>query len=236
MNASLRSRGGGKFARTATFQLADCAPRPLVGPSPAHMQKYRTYLIFGAPGSGKGTQGKILGTIPRFFHCACGDVFRALDTRTPLGQAFLEYSSRGELVPDDLTVQLWKARIADHVGAHTFKPDIDSLVLDGIPRNVGQARIMQETIEVRRIFHLSCPDRQALVTRLRKRALKDNRFDDASEDVIRRRLETYEQETKPVLEFYRETLGPDSITEIDATQTPIQVAHKLLKTIVEANL
>ena len=93
------------------------------------MQKYRTYLIFGAPGSGKGTQGKILGTIPRFFHCACGDVFRALDTRTPLGQAFIEYSSRGELVPDDLTVQLWKARIADHVGAHTFKPDIDDLIL-----------------------------------------------------------------------------------------------------------
>ena len=78
------------------------------------MMKYRTYLFFGAPGSGKGTQGKILGTIPRFFHFACGDVFRALDTRTPLGQAFLSYSSRGELVPDDITVQLWKARIADH--------------------------------------------------------------------------------------------------------------------------
>ena len=78
------------------------------------MQKYRTYLIFGAPGSGKGTQGKILGAIPRFYHCACGDVFRALDTRTELGQAFIEYSSRGQLVPDDLTVKLWKARIADH--------------------------------------------------------------------------------------------------------------------------
>lgn len=200
------------------------------------MQKYRTYLIFGAPGSGKGTQGKILGAIPRFFHCACGDVFRALDTRTALGQAFIEYSSRGELVPDDLTVQLWKARIADHVGAHTFKPDIDSLVLDGIPRNVGQAEIMQETIEVRRVFHLSCPDRKALVTRLRKRALKDNRFDDASEDVIRRRLETYEQESKPVLEFYRKTLGPDAIKELDATQTPVRVAFELLQTIVEAGL
>jgi adenylate kinase len=200
------------------------------------MQKYRTYLIFGAPGSGKGTQGKVLGSIPRFFHCACGDVFRALDTRTPLGQAFIEYSSRGELVPDDLTVQLWKARIADHVGAHTFKPDIDSLVLDGIPRNVGQARIMQETIEVRRIFHLACPDRKALVTRLRKRALKDNRFDDASEDVIRRRLETYEQESKPVLDFYAQTFGPEIIHQIDATQPPVKVAYELLKTVVEAGL
>jgi adenylate kinase len=197
------------------------------------MQKYRTYLIFGAPGSGKGTQGKILGAIPRFYHCACGDVFRALDTRTQLGQAFIEYSSRGQLVPDDLTVKLWKARIADHVSSHIFKPDIDLLVLDGIPRNVGQARIMQDIIDVKRIFHLSCADRAALVTRLRKRALKDNRFDDASEDTIRRRLETYENESKPVLEFYAEVFGPNIIKELDATQPPVRVAHELISTILE---
>ena len=103
------------------------------------MTKFSTFLIFGAPGSGKGTQGKILGTIPRFYHCACGDVFRALDTRTPLGQAFLEYSAKGHLVPDDLTVQLWRKRIHHAVVAHMFKPDIDCLVLLGIPRNPRQA-------------------------------------------------------------------------------------------------
>lgn len=194
------------------------------------MMKYRTFLIFGAPGSGKGTQGKILGAIPRFFHFACGDVFRALDTRTPLGQAFLEYSSRGELVPDDLTVKLWQARIADVVRAHTFKPDIDSLVLDGIPRNVGQARIMDDIIDVKRVFHLSCPDRTALIARLKKRALKENRFDDANEEVIRRRLATYDAESKPVLEHY----GPGLLTEIDATQPPVRVAYEILKTIVES--
>jgi adenylate kinase len=192
------------------------------------MMKYRTYLIFGAPGSGKGTQGKILGAIPRFFHFACGDVFRALDTRTPLGQKFLEYSSRGELVPDDLTVQLWQARIADVVRSHTYKPDIDSLVLDGIPRNLGQAKIMQDIIEVKKVFHLGCPDRSALVSRLKKRALKENRFDDANDEVIRRRLETYDLESKPMLEFY----GPGLTEEIDATQAPVKVAYDLLKTIV----
>jgi adenylate kinase len=191
------------------------------------MMKYSTYLIFGAPGSGKGTQGKILGAIPRFFHFACGDVFRALDTRTPLGQAFMEYSSRGELVPDDLTVKLWQARIADVVRSHHFKPDIDSLVLDGIPRNVGQARIMDDIIDVKRVFHLHCPDRAALVTRLKKRALKENRFDDANEEVIRRRLATYDSESKPVLAHY----GPALLKEIDATQAPIKVALEILKSI-----
>src|SRR5215210_2582961 len=172
--------------------------------------RYKTHLIFGAPGSGKGTQGKILGTIPRFFHCACGDVFRSLDTRTAIGQAFLEYSSKGQLVPDEITVKLWEARIKDAVGAHAFKPDLDALVLDGIPRNVRQAEIMTELLDVHRVFHLSCPDRNKIVERLKKRALKDNRLDDANEEVIRKRLETYDNESKPLLDFYGDRL----ITEI----------------------
>ena len=189
--------------------------------------KYRTYLIFGAPGSGKGTQGKILGAIPRFFHCACGDVFRSLDTRTPVGQAFLEYSSKGQLVPDEITVKLWMARIGDMVGSHMFKPDIDSLVLDGIPRSVNQANIMDGVIEVKKVFHLSCPDRSALVTRLKKRALKENRFDDANEETIRRRLETYDAESKPVLEHY----GAKMVHDIDATQPPVKVLQDILHAI-----
>src|SRR6188768_1802378 len=95
---------------------------------PQKFGRFRTILIMGAPGSGKGTQGKVLGSVPRFHHLACGDVFRSLDTRTALGQKFVEYSSRGELVPDDLTVQLWRANIQQRVESHNFKPEIDFLV------------------------------------------------------------------------------------------------------------
>ncbi len=189
--------------------------------------KYHTYLLFGAPGSGKGTQGKTLGTIPRFFHCACGDVFRSIDTRTKVGRAFLDYSSKGELVPDEITVELWKARIDSAVDSHTFKPDIDILVLDGIPRNVGQAKIMDALIDVQKVFHLSCPNREALFIRLKKRALKDNRLDDANEEVINRRLQTYETESKPVLDYY----GKDRITMIDATLTPAKVLCRILESV-----
>ena len=188
--------------------------------------KYHTYLLFGAPGSGKGTQGRSLGSIPRFFHCACGDVFRTLDTRTKVGRAVLDYSSKGQLVPDEITVELWQARIDSAVEAHEFKPDIDVLVLDGIPRNVGQARIMDEMIDVKKVFHLSCPDRDQLFARLKKRALKDNRLDDANEEVIQRRLQTYETESKPVLDYYR-----DRVEMIDATQPPARVLYNILTTV-----
>jgi adenylate kinase len=188
--------------------------------------KYTTYLLFGAPGSGKGTQGRALGSIPRFFHCACGDVFRSIDTRTRLGRAFLECSSRGELVPDDITVELWKARIDAAVDAHQFKPDIDVLVLDGIPRNAGQAEIMDQLIDVKKVFHLSCRNREALFARLKKRALKDNRLDDANEEVIKRRLATYESESKPVLEYYK-----DRVQVVDATASPARVLFHILETV-----
>ncbi|MEI6322882.1 MAG: nucleoside monophosphate kinase [bacterium] len=193
------------------------------------MSRYRTILIFGAPGSGKGTQGKTLGKLPGFYHCACGDVFRSLDTATELGSAFLEYSSKGLLVPDEMTVRLWHESIRKTVESGKFKPERDYLILDGIPRNVAQAVLMEELIEVKRIFHLSCPDRDKLVARLKKRALRDNRLDDANEEVIRSRLATYDAESKPMLLHYSGVRRHD----IDASMTPLEVIHEIIKGLLE---
>jgi adenylate kinase len=190
--------------------------------------RFPTLLLFGAPGCGKGTQGHAIGMIPRFFHCACGEVFRSLDTRTELGQQFVNYSSRGELVPDEFTVKLWKAQIDNQVQSYKFKPDIDFLILDGIPRNIDQSKIMERHIDVVQVFHLSCPDRAELHRRLRKRALKDNRLDDANEEVIRKRLTTYENESKPMLDYYT----ADRVTEIDASQPPAKVTYDILEKIL----
>jgi adenylate kinase len=189
--------------------------------------KKPAFLILGAPGSGKGTQGHILGTVPRFVHCACGDVFRSLDTRTVLGQQFVHYSSRGELVPDELTIELWKAQIDNLGHRHLYKPDIDFLVLDGIPRNVRQAEILGRYVDVHQVFHLSCPNRNELARRMRKRALKDNRIDDASDKVIDQRIATYEEETKPILEYYPAKI----VTDIDATQPPVKVLSDMIQRI-----
>jgi adenylate kinase len=131
-------------------------------------------------------------------------------------------------------VQLWEANIRSQADSHHFKPDIDFLILDGIPRNVGQAIIMEAHIEVMGVFHLSCPDRDELRRRLRKRALKDNRFDDARDDVIERRIQTYEEETKPVLEYYStgKYAHQHLVHDIDATKHPAIVAYEMLNTII----
>ena len=191
--------------------------------------KLRTILLFGAPGSGKGTQGKILGTIPNFYHCACGDVFRNLNADSRLGRVFLEYSSRGELVPDEATVDLWRNNIQANTMLGRFNPERDTVVLDGIPRNASQAQMLQGTLDVRALLHLTCPEMNKMVERLQRRALRDNRLDDANLDVIRNRLQVYDHETKPVLDFY----GPDVVHSIDATQTPVEVLRDILRVIAK---
>ena len=73
--------------------------------------KYRSILLFGAPGSGKGTQGKILGAIPNFYHLACGDLLRRVTPESELGRIFRDYSSRGELVPDEPVIRMWRQHL-----------------------------------------------------------------------------------------------------------------------------
>ncbi len=187
--------------------------------------KYRAILLFGPPGAGKGTQGKILGQIPNFVHFSSGDAFRSLRVDSPLGRVFVEYASKGRLVPDEPTVELWRQSVHGLIANGRFNPDADTLVLDGIPRNPNQVRIMEDLIEVKAILDLFCPVMDKLVVRLQRRALKENRLDDANVEVIRTRLETYKRETRAVLDCYPDTL----IHLIDSTQEPMLVLLDILK-------
>jgi adenylate kinase len=192
------------------------------------MNRYQTILLFGAPGAGKGTQGKILGQVPGFYHLSCGEVFRTLDMTTELGKTFMEYSSKGLLVPDDVTVRMWQLNMHARTVLSEYKPNVDILVLDGIPRNTTQAKLLEKHLSVLKIIHLVCPDKEEMINRLRRRALKENRIDDAKEEVIRKRWEVYERETYPVLEFYPKNL----IAEVNAQGSPARVLQHILEHVV----
>ena len=192
------------------------------------MTRYKTVLLFGAPGAGKGTQGKILGIVPGFYHLSCGEVFRSLDMGTKLGRTFMEFSSKGLLVPDDATIQMWHQNMHARTVLAIYKPHVDLLVLDGIPRNVSQAKLLSKHLDVLQIVHLMCPDKEKMMERLRRRAIKENRADDAKEEVIRQRWAVYEEETFPVLDYYSNNL----VSEIDAMGSPAEVLEKVLHIVV----
>ncbi len=195
----------------------------------ADASRFPTVLLFGPPGSGKGTQGNALGAIPGFFHCACGDVFRRINPNSELGKVFLDYSSRGELVPDETTVQLWSEHIQAQQTSGAYNPDSDILVLDGIPRNTAQAQIMDRHLEVLKLIELECPNEDAMIERLRRRALKENRLDDAKEDVIRHRWDVYRAETAPVLDHYSDALK----VRVNAQNSPAVVLRDVLGVVIE---
>jgi adenylate kinase len=159
-------------------------------------------LLLGPQGAGKGTQGKRVAADYGIPHVATGDMFRAaIAARTPLGLRVEPILAAGELVPDELTVELIRERLT--------QPDAgDGFALDGFPRNLVQAEALDRMLtEIGRtldgVLYFDIPDEVGF-ERAMKRAADENRADDTP-DVIRRRLAIYHDETEPVVEHYRAT-------------------------------
>lgn len=192
-------------------------------------KRYLSVLIFGCPGCGKGTQGAVLGQMPTLVHLAMGDIFRGLDRSTDIGREFQTYSTKGELVPDELTVRVFRNHVETKRQAGKIDADYHTLILDGIPRTTTQAELLAELIEVKRVIHLVMDDREALIARLIGRAKKWGRPDDTNRAVIENRIEVYERETRPVLHAYPKRL----IVRVNADQPPLAVLRDLADCLVD---
>jgi adenylate kinase len=183
-------------------------------------------LVFlGPPGAGKGTQAKLLSQRMGFLHVATGDLLReAVKNQTPLGKKAKEYMDRGELVPDELIVQLIEETM----------PKDGNVILDGFPRTVNQALALEDMLRVKgekisKVLFFDVPD-EVIIDRLSGRRVcskcgavyhvKYNppkvegvcdlcggtlvQRDDDKEEVVRKRLEVYRRQTQPLVEFYQE--------------------------------
>jgi adenylate kinase len=149
----------------------------------------------GPPGAGKGTQAQVLAQFLQIPHISTGDILRqAIKDQTPLGIKAQSYVDSGQLVPDELVEDLVKERLQ--------KPDASNgWILDGFPRKVTQAVFLQELLAQshqggEKVVNLDVPD-EVVITRLLARGRKDD-----SEEIIRRRLEIYRQETAPLINHY----------------------------------
>jgi adenylate kinase len=192
--------------------------------------RYLSILLIGPPGVGKGTQGKMLGAIPGFFHLATGDMFRSLDKESEIGLEFTRYSSQGLLVPDFLTVRLWRQHVKELIARELYFPANNILLLDGIPRSEPQAETMREFIDPFMVIHLVCKDLDEMVRRMQKRATEQGRPDDTDEAIIRRRFQVYKEQTAPVLACYDKSI----ISNIDALGTQAEVLLRILSKVVPA--
>ena len=190
--------------------------------------KYKAILLFGAPGSGKGTQGKVLGQVPGYMHSSTGDMCRALDKNSEMGKLSASYASKGQLVPDEFTINLWKQHMAGLVAAKKFDAENGIVIMDGVPRNVKQAELLKDTIDVVKIIYLETANLDKFVARLKARAIKEGRADDADDNVIRNRMSVYANETEPVLKVY----PPGVVTRVEADQPILSVLKDVVAALI----
>lgn len=187
-------------------------------------------LLFGMPGVGKGTQGALLGTMQGLVHVSTGEIFRALDPETEDGRMVAGLIDKGDLVPDEDCVTIWKHWLDRQVTAGGIDPESDILILDGIPRSVRQCELMHEHIDVLSAIHLNPADDEPIIERLRGRAITDGRADDADESIIRRRMQIYRDKTSPVVDFYEDGI----VHEIDPIGTQMEIKKRILEHTIPA--
>ncbi len=157
-------------------------------------------ILFGPPGSGKGTQAAMLTEKYGLLHISTGDLFRyEMCNDTPLGKEAKSYIERGSLVPDKVVIGMLKNKVDANSGVQGF-------IFDGFPRTTPQAKALDELLqekeqEVAKLIELDVDDEE-LVKRLLNRGKTSGRSDDVDESIIRNRIEVYKKETTPVFDFY----------------------------------
>tara|TARA_R110002072_G_scaffold238769_3_gene396439 strand:+ start:69681 stop:70355 length:675 start_codon:yes stop_codon:yes gene_type:complete len=192
--------------------------------------KLPAVLMFGMPGVGKGTQGSLLGTMTGMFHVSTGAIFRNLDPASDDGKLIFGLIDRGELVPDEVAVEVWMRRLNQQISAGHYNPASDVLILDGIPRRFRQCELLENYVEVLSVIHLEAASDEPIVERLLERAKTQSRPDDADEQIIRRRFEIYREMTRPVLDYY----SPDIVHNINPLGTQMEVKKRILECVIPA--
>jgi adenylate kinase len=184
-------------------------------------------LVLGPQGSGKGTQAKRINAMYGIPHIATGDMLREMrELDTPVARELRAVLDRGDLVNDELMIDLIRDRLSrgDTVGG---------FVLDGFPRTMAQAEALDELLrELGRdldiVFDLQVPKREMLLERLLRRAAEEGRSDDTPE-VIGRRLELYESETAPLVDYYRTHRA--NVVGIHADRSVDEVFHEVERSL-----
>ena len=169
-------------------------------------------ILFGPPGSGKGTQAAKIIEKYNLVHISTGDLFRyEMSNDTPLGSQAKAYMAKGELVPDSVTIGMLRNKVEAHPNAKGF-------IFDGFPRTINQAQALdallsQKESSITALVALDVDDAE-IIDRIIKRGVTSGRTDDTDERIIRTRIEVYKSDTKPVFDYYARQNKSHSINGI----------------------
>jgi len=183
-------------------------------------------ILFGPPGSGKGTQAAHLVEKYNLVHISTGDLFRyEMSHDTPLGQKAKDYIAKGELVPDEVTIGMLRNKVEAH-------PEAAGFIFDGFPRTIPQAQALDRLMEeekttIHALLALQVDDEE-IIQRIKLRGVTSGRSDDSNEKIIQYRIDVYKSETTPVFDYYAEQ---DKSHRINGVGTVEEIFERLCRTI-----
>ena len=185
-------------------------------------------VLFGPPGSGKGTQSAILKEKYGLVHISTGDVFRGLDPNSELAKLAKSYSDKGNLVPDEITIEILESEVAKY-------PDAKGVIYDGFPRTSAQAEALDKFLTskgtgVTCMLALDVEENE-LRERLKGRAIDSGRPDDADPAVIQNRIDVYNKQTAVVADFYK---SQGKYIAINGIGTINEISQRLIDSLEEA--
>lgn len=187
-------------------------------------------ILFGKPGSGKGTQASLIKDKYSLIHISTGDVFRKnMSNKTDLGLLAKGYMEKGELVPDQVTVDMLKDEINNFMPCNGF-------IFDGFPRTTFQAKeldnlLLEKSLKIDLTIALDV-DNNSLIDRLLERGKSSGRADDQSVEKINMRLQEYDNKTKPLIEYYNDQNKFYSINGIGSLE---QITSRIVEVIEDYN-
>ena len=175
------------------------------------------YVLFGPPGAGKGTQAGAMVERYNLCHLSTGELLRAeIAAGTPLGLQAKSLIEAGNLVPDSVVEGMIEAKFRDTKG-------VDGFLLDGFPRTIAQAKVLDKMVEVTGCISIMIPD--ALIhERIAHRANIEGRADDARPEVVQNRVDTYHAKTEPLIDYYRKA---GKYHQIDGVGTIEEVRERI---------
>ncbi len=207
------------------------------------MAQFKSFLVFGPNGIGKGTNAKAAGMLPGYLHFSTGDMFRSLVARVKQGKASeLELRidktmKSGALVDDQTTVDLARQNLEGAVAEGGFNPETDYVLLDGIPRNRRQAGMISGFIDVISVLHVTA-SREVAVERITGRAKLEGRKDDQDAEAVGKRLDIFFANAADILSHYdsafdgRMEYDSRKVHYINANQRPVKVLKDFLECLV----
>ncbi|WP_201456253.1 nucleoside monophosphate kinase [Chlamydia sp. 17-3921] len=189
-----------------------------------YIKPFSSIILFGPPGSGKDFIGSFIAHAGSQVYISLGDIFRCYPLESPIRKLFYEYAVSGALIPDEDVIAVWYYYVQGLIATGQYLPDCQDLFVSGVPRTLGQAKLLDKYLMIRHVIILVVQDESQLLERMQRSLHKKGRLDEVGVEVLQKRLQTYQKEIDEIIQHYPKY----KVSYVNAEQKPLEVLRDIL--------